>query len=161
MLSVCRDRVVDASAARVWSVFTDWPRHGRWVPFTTVEVLTASATGVGARFVGRTGLGPVGFDDPMRVTLWQPPDGDRPGRCEVVKEGRVVRGRAVLEVHRLDDAHSRAVWTYDDLVVAPVAVTRWIEPLLAPLTRAGLDRVLAGLAADVGTEAGPGFQGDR
>jgi hypothetical protein len=48
--------------------------------------------------VARTGIGLLAFDGLMTVELWQPPSGDapgdRPGRCEVVKQGRVVLGGA-------------------------------------------------------------------
>ena len=43
-------------------------------------------------FVGRTGMGPVGFHDPMTVTGWKPPTASDPGRCTVRKTGRVVLG---------------------------------------------------------------------
>ncbi|HYJ74105.1 MAG TPA: SRPBCC family protein, partial [Kineosporiaceae bacterium] len=67
--------VVDTPAPpeRTWKALTDWPSHGRWVPLTRVTVLTPSASGVGARFVGRTGLGPLAVDDPMEVVEWREP----------------------------------------------------------------------------------------
>nr|MBA2559689.1 SRPBCC family protein [Propionibacteriales bacterium] len=41
---------------------------------------------------------PLRFDDPMDVTLWQPPSGSSAGVCRIVKRGRVVTGWAVLTV---------------------------------------------------------------
>ncbi|WP_380166133.1 SRPBCC family protein [Jannaschia sp. R86511] len=130
---------VDAPAVDVWDLMTDWPAHGRWVPLTRVRVLTPLATGVGARFVGRSslavvGLDAVGFDDPMEVTRWQPPVGDRAGRCDVRKLGRVVRGTAGFDVVPLTGRdgrpRTRVVWE-EDIDIAPRPLTRLVGPLVA------------------------------
>jgi len=145
---VRRSIEVDGPADRVWDGVVDWPRHGAWVPLTTVAVLTPAATGVGARFVGRTALpGPlrrIGFDDVMEVVAWEPPTTDRPGRCEVVKQGRVVRGSAWFEVHPRGAGRSRVTWGEDVLVPAPLA------PLVRAVAGAGLARVLRAMARDLG-----------
>jgi carbon monoxide dehydrogenase subunit G len=142
---------VDAPPETVWAVLVDWPRHGAWVPLTTVRTLTPSAAGVGARFVARTALGPLGFDDLMEVVGWDPPDGDRPGSCEVVKLGRLLKGRVSFEV-RPHPGGSRVSWT-EDVAVAPVWLTRWVDPLIGAVTGLGLRRVLVAMARDV--ERGP------
>jgi hypothetical protein len=61
--------------------------------------------------VARTGLGPLGFDDPMEVTAWQPPTDRAPGRCEVRKHGRVVLGTATFEVEPLGPHRCAVTWT--------------------------------------------------
>ena len=81
-----------------WRRITDWERHGDHLPLTTVHRLPGPVDGVGSAFVGRTALGRLGFDDPMEVTYWQPPSGDQPGVCRIVKRGPVVTGWAVLSV---------------------------------------------------------------
>ena len=53
-------REVPLSQQEAFSRLTDWQRHGDVVPLTSVRL---TDTG----FVARTGLGPVGFDDPMEV----------------------------------------------------------------------------------------------
>ncbi|MGJ7442324.1 SRPBCC family protein [Aquipuribacter sp. MA13-13] len=130
---------VRAPVEDVWARMTDWPAHGRWVPMTTVRVLTPLAGGVGARFVGRSslavvGLDVLGFDDPMEVTLWRPPSGTGPGRCEVRKLGRVVTGTAAFDVVPVpqDDGRplTRVVWE-EDIQIAPRALTRFLAPLVA------------------------------
>lgn len=165
MPMLSRDRMVCAPAERVWAALVDWPRHGDWVPLTTITVLTPSVTGVGARFVARTALPgtPVGVDDVMEVTAWQPPQGGAPGRCEVVKQGRVVSGRAVFEVHPIGPDRCRVIWTYDDLAFHPTAgrgpvrlrrgLDRLGRLLTGAVTGSGVSRVLAAMAADVETEA--------
>jgi len=149
---------VDAPADRVWATITDWPAHGRWVPLTTVTVLTPSGEGVGARFVGRSGLGPLAFDDPMEVTRWQPPSGDladgsgRPGECHVVKQGRVVLGEAWFEVTPLPGGRSAVAWT-EDVQVAPVALTRPFGRLLALGGRLAFTRTLRAMGAEAAGSA--------
>ena len=74
-----------------WRRLVDWSAHGRFVPLTRIRV--NGTGGVGTVFVARTGLGRLGFDDPMEVVAWDPP---RHARIE--KRGRVVRGWAELTV---------------------------------------------------------------
>ncbi|MFI1970659.1 Immediate-early protein 2 [Streptomyces cinnamoneus] len=82
-----------------WSRLTDWERHAAHVPLTRIVVATPSPTGVGTRFVARTGIGPVAYEDPMEVVRWEPPAGDGgAGHCRLEKRGRVVSGWAELEV---------------------------------------------------------------
>ncbi|WP_228552121.1 SRPBCC family protein [Mumia zhuanghuii] len=71
---------VRAPVEAVWEYVTAWERQGEWIPATTVRT-------DGVHIVARTGLGPFGFDDPMQVTVWDPPH-----RCEVAHLGRVVSG---------------------------------------------------------------------
>lgn len=138
---------VDAPPGRTWAALVDWPAHGRWIPLTTVTVLTPSGEGVGARFVGRTGLGPLAFDDPMEITEWEPPT-DGPGRCRIVKQGRVVLGSAWFEVAPLLAGGSRVEWT-EDVEVAPVRLTRPLRRLIEPAGRFAFTRTLRQMAAEV------------
>jgi Polyketide cyclase / dehydrase and lipid transport len=85
------------SVGEAWTRLTDWQRHGHAMPLTKVSVNKPSSS-VGTRFVARTGIGPLGFDDPMEVTYWQPPTESTIGVCRIVKLGRVVRGEAELTV---------------------------------------------------------------
>lgn len=148
---------VAAPAADVWALLTDWPAHGRWVPLTRVSVLTPLADGVGARFVGRSslaavGLDVLGFDDPMEVTAWQPPDGDRPGRCEVRKLGRVVTGTAAFDVVALapQDGRplTRVVWE-EDIEIPPRALTRVLAPLVALAGRLAFTATLKAMGREL------------
>jgi hypothetical protein len=83
-----------------WSRLTDWERHGGLIPLTTVTV-TGPANHVGAVFVARTSIGQLGFDDPMEITVWRPPEQSGHGECSMVKRGSVVRGGAELTVSRV------------------------------------------------------------
>lgn len=85
-------------ALEAWERLTDWPRHGDVIPLTKVVLTGEIRGGVGATFVGRTSIGPLHFDDPMEVTRWQPPEGEAPGICHIVKHGKVITGWAELTV---------------------------------------------------------------
>ncbi|MDY7090299.1 MAG: SRPBCC family protein [Actinomycetota bacterium] len=139
---------VDAPAGAVWATLVDWPRHGDWAPLTVVRRLPGPSEGVGAGFVARTGVGPLAFDDPMTVTTWQPPMDNRVARCEVVKSGRVVHGRAWFTVTPLPGDRCRVVW-FEDVTVSPRALTRYAAPLLSAAGRLGFAATLRALARDV------------
>jgi hypothetical protein len=108
---VRREVSVAAPARRLWDYVTDWPRQGEWIPFTRVEEV-AHAHRVGGRIRAWTGLGRVGFWDPMTITAWEDhldePDGW--ARCEVLHTGRVVRGEAEFAVRADGPAHSLFTW---------------------------------------------------
>jgi hypothetical protein len=142
--------VVDspAPADRTWASLTDWPSHGRWVPLTDVRVLTPSGSGVGARFVGRTGLGPLAFDDPMEVVEWRPPAPGVPGLCRIVHQGKLVLGTARLEVAERPGGGSRVSWT-EDVELAPVALTRPFGRVVGAVGRAAFARSLRAMAREL------------
>lgn len=100
-----------------WARLVDWPAHGRHVPFTDIRVVTVSPNGVGTVFVAHTGLGPLGFDDPMEVVTWEPPSGGRRGKARIEKRGAVMTGWAELTVEPRDTGGARATWR-EDITVA-------------------------------------------
>jgi carbon monoxide dehydrogenase subunit G len=117
MVRVRLEREVDvaAPADRVWAHVTDWPRQGEWIPQTRVENVD-SADRLGGRFRAWSGIGPVGFWDPMTITAWsRDPDGG--GRCEVLHLGTVVKGEGEFAVRALGPDRSRFTWA--EMVVVP------------------------------------------
>lgn len=147
---------VRASPQRVWQRLTDWPAHERWVPMTSITVLTENPGGVGARFVARSyaGLRQLGFDDTMEITEWQPPSGAEPGRCVLVKLGRVVLGSALLVVRELPSGLTRASWS-EDVEIAPVRLTRRLAPLIGAGGRIAFGRALRKMAEELEREGAP------
>lgn len=121
---VARDST--ASVARLWQVATDWPGHGRFFPWTTVRP-DRPDPGIGQRLHATTRLGPVRLHDRMIVTRWEPP-GER-GACELRKVGRVLGGRALLEVESTGTG-SRLRWTTD---VGPASER--LRRLVAPVAK--------------------------
>jgi hypothetical protein len=91
------------SVDEAWTRLTDWQRHGHAMPLTKVSV-TEPSEAVGTTFVARTGIGPVGFDDPMEVTHWQPPTESTIGVCRIVKHGRVAAAEHSSPFHRCQAA---------------------------------------------------------
>lgn len=87
------------SVDQAWQRLTDWPLHADVVPLTRITVLTEPPSHEGTAFVGRTGVGPLGFDDPMEVTAWEPPPEHTPARCRLEKHGRLLRGWVEFRVH--------------------------------------------------------------
>lgn len=135
---------VAAPAERTWALVTDWALQGRWIPATAVTVTRGSGTAVGDRVVARTAVGPIGFDDPMEITRWDPPH-----RCDVVHLGRVVRGTGIFAVEDLGPARSRFTWA--EQVEVPLGAVglvgfRLLRPVFGLMLRVALRR-LARMAA--------------
>ncbi|MER7373788.1 SRPBCC family protein [Streptomyces lanatus] len=111
MANFLLQRTVPLPLPEAWRRLTEWPRHADVVPLTHVRVTTPEPTHVGTRFVARSGVGPLAFDDPMEVTVWQPPgDDDTPGLCRLEKRGRAIRGWAEIEVLPGPGGRARVVW---------------------------------------------------
>ena len=147
MARIRTERVIDAPAERVWALITDWPAQSRWIPLTTVTVDrpgSADVTGLGARFTGRTRLGPIAFDDPMEVTEWRPAAGGVAGRCRVRKLGPWLTGWAEIQVRPTPDG-ARVEWIEE-------VRTRWTpriaDPLIAAVGSALFALVLRRMAAN-------------
>ncbi|MFC9394748.1 SRPBCC family protein [Streptomyces sp. NPDC057027] len=136
------ERTVPLAPEEAWRRLTDWPAHGRQVPLTRTLVLTPGPNRAGTRFVARTGLGRLSFDDPMEVVRWEPPAAGRPGVCRLEKSGRVVRGWAQVEVMGTRTGGSRVRWT-EDLSVRGVPGA--FDGLLARAGRLVFGRALKGV----------------
>ncbi|MEU3936437.1 SRPBCC family protein [Streptomyces sp. NPDC029044] len=104
------ERTVPLSLDEAWRRITRWRRHGDAVPLTVVRVVPPGPTREGTLVVARSGAGPLAFDDPMEVTVWQPPADGGTGLCRLEKRGRVVLGWAELEVRPGPGGRSRVVW---------------------------------------------------
>ena len=119
------ERQTAVAAARLWDVLTDWPRHGRYVPCTRLEV--TSAPGPGQQVDAITQLGPIDLvHDVMVVQEWSPPLGDAPGVVQLTKIGRVLGGSARIEVHTRSGG-SRVTWR-EEVWPRPA----WLGAVLAP-----------------------------
>lgn len=128
-----------ATAEQLWRVATDWPGQSRWIPLTRARTV-AGPDGVGARIEAWTGVGRVGFLDPMVIEVWEPPH-----RLVLRHTGRVVRGRAGFDIASTPTG-SRLVWW--EHVVPPLgAVGRVLWPVAAPVAGFILRRSLRRVAA--------------
>jgi hypothetical protein len=122
------ERVTPLPPAEAWRRLTDWERHSATVPLTRITVRTPPPYGVGTLVVARTGAGRLGFDDPMRITVWEP---ER--HCRLEKAGRTVTGWAEIDV--LSDPYG-----------GPGSFVRWREDLHVR----GVPRVLDGATSLTG-----------
>src|SRR4051812_9584947 len=141
---------VDAPAERTWAAAVDWARQGEWMLGTTVTPTRHGGHGVGGRLEAFSGIGPVGFLDPMEITLWQPPRA-----CHVVHTGRVVRGTGAFEVEPRGDDRSRFLWSEQlDLPLGALGRLGW--PLVRPFFSYGVQISLRRFARHAATrEASP------
>ncbi|MBD0838523.1 SRPBCC family protein [Streptomyces sp. TRM68416] len=110
MVTFLLERTAPLPPPEAWRRLTEWPRHGEVVPLTRVSVLTPGPNREGTVFVARSGLGPLGFDDRMEVTVWRPPAEGTPGLCRLEKRGRVVKGWAEIEVRPGPGGRAHVVW---------------------------------------------------
>jgi uncharacterized protein YndB with AHSA1/START domain len=138
---------VEASPEAVWAAAVDWDRQGEWMALTRVS----GGHGRGATLTAFTGIGRLGFDDPMTITAWEPPY-----RCVVRHDGDVVRGTAAFEVVPTERG-ARFVWT--EWLVLPFGLAgelgfAVVKPLvLWPLRRSM--RRFAAMVSSRGTPASP------
>lgn len=132
-------RTVRAGRAKTFEVVADLRAHGDYVPLTRVEH-DPGPIGVGWRFTGRTGVGPLTLVDRMEVTRWEPGESFR-----IDKRGPVLDGWA--EVHfTCDGPDTRVVW-HEHILVRPRALGRLLAPVLDPGNRVLFTRVLGAMAA--------------
>ncbi|AXE89587.1 SRPBCC family protein [Streptomyces sp. Go-475] len=119
MVDILLERTVPLPLDEAWRRVTQWRRHGDVVPLTRVRVEPPAPTRRGTLVVARSGVGPLAFDDPMEITVWQPPQGGAAGLCRLEKRGRVVRGWAELEVRPGPGGRARVVWR-EEIRVRPL-----------------------------------------
>lgn len=137
--TISRDCALDPAAA--WARVTDWPRHARHVPWTTITVRTPPPSGLGTVFVARTEIAGLGFDDPMEVTAWDPPR-----FCRLDKRGRALLGWAELSV-AARGAGSRVTWRE---VARPAVLPGFTDAASAATGRLLFGRVLRRLLDEAG-----------
>jgi hypothetical protein len=133
------ERRTTLPADEVWRRITTWERHEAVMPLTHVRRASGPVEGVGSCFVARTSLGPLGFDDVMEVTAWQPPNGQLDGHVRVEKRGDFIGGWTEITV-RPDDPGSVVAWREE-------AVLPWLGPLRA-LPAQVVGRLLFGRLVD-------------
>lgn len=128
----------------------DLREHDRIIPFTRVRpAVSADELTAGTEFVARTGLGPVGFDDVMRVEEIgfgdgggdAERDGDGVARAIISKHAPAIRGTIRLTITpAVGGSHVR----WEQEVLLPW-LPRFVQGLAARVVRAGYRRVLGQL----------------
>ncbi len=144
-LVACVD--VEASPDQVFAALVDWPGQGDWIPATTVWVASGDGASVGSTIVARSAVGPIGFDDELVITRWDPPH-----LIDVNHVGRLVRGPARFRVVPVSERVTR-VLVAENLSMPGGIVGEAGWHAIKPLARAGLSRALRSFRDLV--EAGP------
>jgi hypothetical protein len=132
---------IDAPAALVWDVVTDWPGQSEWMLATRVRTDgDGDGRRLGASMSAVTGFGPLAVTDTMVITEWDPPT-----RCVVRHTGAVIRGDGIFEVTALGAERARFLWSeLLDLPFGVVGRAGW--PIARPLMRVGVARSLRAMA---------------
>lgn len=144
---------VAAPVTRVWDELVDWPGQSRWIPLTTVRILTNHEAGVGVRAAALSGfwLGPLplGLLDRFVVTGWTPPtagpDGHPLAELEVRHIGPYFTGVGVFGLRGHETGTTVNCAEVFDLPARPV-----LNPagrLLLPALRRGFGASLKKFAA--------------
>jgi hypothetical protein len=122
-LRIAAQVTVAAEPAATWRAAVDWSRQHEWIWATRVS----GGHGRGAEVTGWTGIGPVGFTDPMVITEWDPPR-----RCVLKHTGAVVRGTGIFEVAPHGPG-SQFQWTEQLQLPVPPAVGRLAGLVITPI----------------------------
>ncbi|WP_168582872.1 hypothetical protein [Gephyromycinifex aptenodytis] len=135
----------DLDTAEAWRRLWDLDAHSELIPLTRL-----SGDGTGGRqlqpgdcFIARTGIGPIGVDDVMQVRAFDAPAPGEPARAEVVKTGRMIRGRIEAEL-RGRSGGSELVWTQE---IGIAGLPAALDPVVAAVATAAYGSVLKRLLA--------------
>lgn len=134
------ERVVPQSPQQVWDRVADLASHTEFVPLTRSGEVEGGVR-LGAEFVARTGVGPLGFDDRMLITRWEPPRVLR-----IVKTGRLLSGWAQIEVLP-EGSGARVRWSEELWLRGARRVSVGVADRLGPRL---FGPVLAGLLGESG-----------
>lgn len=143
-----------ADIDRVWEVLVDWVGQARWIPLTTLRVLTPQQTGLGVRIAALSGFWagrlPVGLLDNFVVTGWSPPS-EGQAELEILHLGPYFTGEGVFHLSTVPPSTGEAGGTRVrcvELVTVPGgALTNAVVGLTLPLMKLGFDQSLAQFAA--------------
>ena len=127
------------SPGDAWDRVLDLRLHDLLIPFTRITSgkVPAAELGSGSAFVARTGLGPLGFDDPMVVEELVRPSGGSAGLARIRKHGKVIRGSIELRITQ-QPGGSRVKWNQE--------ITVWGVPRALGWMTARVSRAAYGMA---------------
>jgi hypothetical protein len=143
-------REIDAPVSAAWDVLIDWTGQSRWIPLTTVRVITDRQVGLGVRAEVLSGvwLGriPLGLLDRFVVTGWSPPVADT-AELEVLHLGPYFTGEGVFRL--LGHDGNTAVSCTEVFSIPGGRPVERLARLAVPALRLGLARSLRALGAIV------------
>ena len=141
---------IDAPPTAVWDVLIDWTGQSRWIPLTTVRVITDRQVGLGVRAEVLSGvwLGriPLGLLDRFIVTGWSPPVADT-AVLEILHLGPYFIGEGAFRL--LGPNGTTTVSCTEVFSIPGGRPVEWLVRLAVPALRVGLARSLRALSAVV------------
>jgi hypothetical protein len=141
---------IDAPPSAVWDVLIDWTGQSRWIPLTTVRVITDRQVGLGVRAEVLSGvwLGriPLGLLDRFIVTGWSPPVADT-AVLEILHLGPYFTGEGAFRL--LGHNGMTTVCCIEVFSIPGGRRVEWLVRLAVPALRVGLARSLRALSAVV------------
>ena len=141
---------IEAPPPAVWDVLIDWPGQSRWIPLTTVRVITDRQVGLGVRAEVLSGvwLGriPLGLLDRFIVTGWSPPVADT-AVLEILHLGPYFTGEGAFRLLGRDGKTS--VSCTEVFSVPGGRPVEWLVRLAVPALHVGFARSLRALGAVV------------
>jgi len=141
---------IDAPVEAVWDVLIDWTGQSRWIPLTTVRVISDRQVGLGVRAEVLSGvwLGriPLGLLDRFVVTGWSPPVADT-AELEVLHLGPYFTGEGVFRLLGRDG--NTAVSCIEVFSIPGGRPVERLARLAVPALRLGLATSLRALGAIV------------
>jgi hypothetical protein len=149
LLTLQAETRVASEPTVVWNVLIDWPGQSRWIPFTTVDVVSDYDQGLGVRAVALSGcrLGriPFGLLDTFVVTGWTAPSDGATAELEVLHLGPYFTGEGVFQLKPANGGTTvRCTEVFRVPGGKPAEVM--IRAVL-PIMRRALEHSLRGLAA--------------
>jgi hypothetical protein len=148
-------REIDAPVSAAWDVLIDWTGQSRWIPLTTVRVITDRKVGLGVRAEALSGLWlgriPLGLLDRFIVTGWSPPLADV-AELEILHLGPYFTGEGVFRL--LGHDRKTTVTCTEVFSVSGGRPVEWLARLGVPALRLGLASSLRALSVIV-EERGP------
>jgi len=141
---------IDALPPAVWDVLIDWTGQSRWIPLTTVRVITDRQVGLGVRAEVLSGvwLGriPLGLLDRFIVTGWSPPVADA-AVLEILHLGPYFTGEGAF---RLLGHNGKTTVSCTEVFSIPGGrPVEWLVRLAVPVLRVGLASSMRALSAVV------------
>ncbi|EWT01352.1 hypothetical protein N865_08500 [Intrasporangium oryzae NRRL B-24470] len=132
-------------ADQAWARILDLRAHSAVIPLTTLtgDILYAAGLVPGSRFVARTALGPIGFDDSMVVDEVTQPTAGHGAWARIRKEGKAIRGLIELTITP-QGTGSRVEWSQD---ISVRGIPRVFDPVVARVARAAYGTTLRKLLA--------------
>jgi hypothetical protein len=149
---------VRCDPATAWTELTDWAGQARWIPLTTVRIVSDRTEGLGVRAEALSGwwLGrvPVGLLDRFVVTGWRAPDATAPGELEVLHLGPYFTGEGAFRVEAVGE---RSRITATEVFSLPGGrVAEAVVRLALPVMKAGFQVSLRSLGKICEASAPPG-----